>query len=66
MHLKSDVIFKNISSSITMCLQDSVILAFFFLVYKPILIKVSMITNNIKRQIFYEMKYDLKGHKMSS
>jgi hypothetical protein len=31
-------------------------------VYQPILIKISMNTNNIKTQIFHRIKYDLKEH----
>ena len=40
----------------------------FFLswIYEPILIKISMNANIKKTHIFYEMKYDLKGHKRSN
>ena len=31
-------------------------------IYEPILIKISMNANIMKTQIFYKIKYDLKGH----
>jgi hypothetical protein len=54
---------KKLQDSVTPEFRDYGILAFF--VYDPILLKLSMNANIVKMQIFYKIKYDLRGHSRS-
>ena len=64
------IVIKNISSSSSHKKRENLKLRDFSFfrsstfIYKPIMIKKkSMDANNMERQIFNAMKYDLKGHK---
>ena len=45
-----------------MCVLDLKFILIRTFIYEPILMKIYMNTNIMKRQILYEMKYDLRGH----
>ena len=64
----SYLIFKNVlitsykKNSETVKLRNFSFFLSSTFIYQPILIKISMIANIKKMQIFQEMKYDPKGH----
>ena len=60
-------VIKNVSSSISVIpgLRDFSFFLSNTFVYEPILFRLSMNANIVKMQIFYWIKYDLRGHSRS-
>ena len=56
---------KVIKVTKTTFLFKKKISSIYFVFYEPILFKISVNANIVKTQVFYKMKYDLKGHSRS-